>query len=487
METAHTRPWGALFLAVSAACLALLVVLLPARRPVVWTLSDGSTLQVVKVTWGTNHFCRCSNRLPDWLYPFLPATLRSNFNFQVATVSTPPPDRPVVWMRRTGAPINVSRMSLQAALRGTTDPKSLQRQTAPCWVSVVDDVGVESELSVAVVKGGIGTNAQLVAAEIPWFPRSARSFRVRIWSCRSVPKATLEGEFRVPNRARTRLSRWQPETLPATRRTNGLEVTLVNLQTGLSAPVQGEAVFGADQDAFSSGAGLRATSLATFHVREGGLPSANWVAACLVISNTSGDVVEQGPTTFWPREAYVGISAVAIYSGLWPEEPAWKMAVELSRVGGFAPDDLWTIRRLPVRGSMVPAGWGAAKDIHGEQAKFVDIKGAGGLAFPVMEAGDEFGARVSLVLRAPPSVNLTTLDLKDNWGRTGRVDRVEVKPVGQGGVNPLQARQWTFGLSLPSDAITFEITFGLGPAVNVEFSVKPMLTGSSQKQNEIGK
>ena len=34
--------------------------------------------------------------------------------------------------------------------------------------------------------------------------------------------------------------------------------------------------------------------------------------------------------------------------GLWPDEPAWKVRVEFSRVSGFTEGELWTVQNVPV-------------------------------------------------------------------------------------------------------------------------------------------
>jgi hypothetical protein len=150
---------GLLWAGILAALLAcvLVLVLLFRRDAQAWTLPDGSTLRLVKVTWGTNHLCRYGYRPIDLIYPLVPAISRSNFNFRVARISASPPGAMVVWFKRSGIPANAASPTPTSrtvtGTRGAPSPGGTPRLSAsstPFMVSVVDDHGVESRTRAGV-------------------------------------------------------------------------------------------------------------------------------------------------------------------------------------------------------------------------------------------------------------------------------------------------------------------------------------------------
>jgi hypothetical protein len=176
-----------------------LIVLCTPRPATVWTMPDGSKLRLVKVTYGTNNFCAYGNRLRDLFYPFVPAKYRTNFNFQVATVTTGKMPGVVIWMERTGVPTNsVAQLppgtfALIAAGSGTSMPGTASLG-ANYQFSVIEDSGAES-LPITSHKWLFPDAYELEAIVLGQYP--SPSLRIRIYP--GAVNGSAVGEFRVPN------------------------------------------------------------------------------------------------------------------------------------------------------------------------------------------------------------------------------------------------------------------------------------------------
>jgi hypothetical protein len=168
-------------------------------------MPDGSKLRLVKVTYGTNNHCAYGHRPQDLLYSFVPAKYRTNFNFQVATVSTPQADNLVVWMERTGIPSNgtpslAPRMSMvgrPAVFNGIGS--FFLSSPHPFSFSIFDDSGLEtSRLPLRLWSYQSGA-AELDALVVSTYARPAKSIGIRARPISGDAQPVVE--FHVPNPA----------------------------------------------------------------------------------------------------------------------------------------------------------------------------------------------------------------------------------------------------------------------------------------------
>jgi hypothetical protein len=161
-----------------------------------WLLPDGSTLRLVKVTWGTNHICRYGNRLIDYLHPFVPGKYRSRFRFQVAALGTGAPRDMVVWLQQqnsTNRPTQLGQLGFGAFY-------------TPLFLNVVHEHGVASgdlqSIPRRMAAGNHGA-ATLFAAPLSSHPRWGGGASVRIYWRSDVGRHldyTYVGQFSVPGR-----------------------------------------------------------------------------------------------------------------------------------------------------------------------------------------------------------------------------------------------------------------------------------------------
>ena len=191
-------------------------------------LPDGSRFTLLKVTSGTNHTCRFDHRWQDFLYPVLPPNLRVRLSARVIEWNSLNRDSVMVWFRRDGLP--------SAGVEATR-----------IYLSAADDHGLESPLQQMAdttrTRGSLKTatnttGTQFSGWELMGFPKRSRHFNIVV-RCPTSTELTRAGEFRIPNPARRRFPVWTAEALPATRKTNGLEVTLTKLETGMSGAMSG--------------------------------------------------------------------------------------------------------------------------------------------------------------------------------------------------------------------------------------------------------
>jgi hypothetical protein len=423
-----------------------------------WTLPDGSTLEVLKVTWGTSHYCRCGNRLVDYFYPLAPDILRKRIRFRVATISRSAPGGPVVWLRQSD-----------------------KNDWSVCRFTVMDHAGVESVPADAARQGWISETAELMAMVPTSYPRSEESVRLRIST--PPPKSVFVTELRLPNRNRRRPSAAPVEPLPASRRAGRLEVRLVKLETGLLATTAGSSATSlrdVSRANFSEPESERCYSRARFDLRENGVEASGWVINNLVLSNADGEVREFVAAALSPPKP----KEVNFPAGLWLDESAWNLKVGLLRVAEFPQDQIWVAGGLPVTTKGISTLQGGT-NLNGAAVKLESIR-----ILPESPVGLFPGElRGTVWLSSRSSVYLSALGIKDNHGRQGWISAGgSAMPGPSGYASPAAVsamslstqEAWSFDFALPErDAETVEVTFGISQVVHVEFWVKPVLGEST--------
>ena len=141
----------------------------------------------------------------------------------------------------------------------------------------------------------------------------------------------------IRNPARGPFEKWLPDPLPDAKDDADVTVTLKKLTFGSPMPYQQG---GADQDD-----PLNKGVKATFHVERNNQTANNWQPAAIFTSDATGNQISG-----WPNTHTEGDDLVTTYQfGLWPDEPAWKIRLEFSKISGYSDDELWTVSNLPVQ------------------------------------------------------------------------------------------------------------------------------------------
>jgi len=439
----------------------ILIVLCAPRQPAtVWTMPDGSKLRLVKVTYGTNNFCPYGHHLRDLLYPFVPAKYRTNFNFQVALMPSGPAPALVVWMERTGMQTNTASPvpRVTSPFTSPIQPRmvvwGISSYSQPLRISVFDDSGVESPPLGGRTWAFQSGASELEAVVMTQYPRQAKSLGIRVTP--NAGDAQPVVEFHVPNP--TPPPRYPPvwvaEPLPATRQTNGLEVTLINAETGCKSP---------------AGSGPKSHSRLTLAVKENGHPTSGWnirrISTRTAISRTNSVSFEQNLTS----QNYISLPVP-----LWLDEPAWGIKLELVQETDFPVQDVWIMPKLPVPEDGRLINLNFTTNLLGVTVTLKSVEYALMNPLPGLSSGfvreslrgdDRSLLRINLIYQADASVSVSLIEMRDDQGRVLRL------------MGTRADGQKNFSFVRPVGAKTLTATVGISRSVVVEFIVKPVLAG----------
>lgn len=210
----------------------------------------------------------------------------------------------------------------------------------------------------------------LAAFELRTYPRRGKQIRLHLATATIAPKD--QANIDLPNPAPGDYPVWSPG--PARQRKGDLELRLERFQTGVANP------------RFPRSEGDTQLDL---HLYEHGKPAAHyWEVERLVISDPTGNA--------WEGNGYSGDQSAVRHQlkglrPLFPQEPAYRVHLELARRRRFPPADLWTIRglRIPPRGEKVAIGRRVTR--HGCSLELTHLIGENGDA--------DFGSEPAAVVR----------------------------------------------------------------------------------------
>ena len=185
------------------------------------------------------------------------------------------------------------------------------------------------------IKNGLDLQGFLLDA----FPRHGRKIVLRIsaWNSNGNGMQPAKGQFVISNPTRGPFPTWTPEPLPDTQSDGDLNVTLTRLIYGVKG--------------FDRGNGLSKTDpmdkavLAAFRTEQKGVVMTNWQPYRIAMSDATGNQIENNS---WSNTRTNDEAVMTYQWGLWPDEPAWKLNVEMTRTSGFNDDEVWTVQNLPV-------------------------------------------------------------------------------------------------------------------------------------------
>lgn len=414
-----------------------------------WRLPDGSQLSLAAVTYGRNHRVRYDNRWQDLLYPFLPAKWQARFGSRVASMTPTGTNAIVVWLwRRAGT------------LTGASIP------LPGCELVAVDENGLESErISGPSCSYTLPSGDTLFGWEVQQYPRRSRRFGIRIYYYPSpsggIP--ALAGEVGIQNRHRVSTPVWPAEQLPVTKSTNGLEVTLLNLKTGLTTAEVGLGPAAKDAKAFTC---------AEFVMREDGHPTENWSVENIIAGAASGETrLPGGQSMTWRRDKNV----FSFSGALWPEERAWRLSVEVRRTAHYPVSELWSINCVSVPESKQVNMTYAATNIYGEEVEFL------GLSAPKAKLPADWtavGGEANLHVRTQyPLLNtrLAIVDVRDDQGRQVEFGSFARNDNTASRGATLRQTDYAFAVKPLPGTKALSATFAFTKSRTVEFLAKPAI------------
>lgn len=438
-------------------------------QPQIISLPDGSRLTLLNVTYGTNHVCRFGNRLQDLLHPFLPPKIRAKFPPRVTEFPTSS-ETLMIWLRYDATMINralrppfflavADENGLETGLlAGANLTRTLSSQNAPA-ATPSGTLPVKKRL-------GRQTTSQISGWELREYPRRARQFTLRVYPVDINGDAAPVNDFLVRNPGPRRLPTWTAETLPARRLTNGLEIILTRLETGLPGKETSHGQVGGRSKSFSR---------AAFRVNNNRAPTEAWNICRISAWNAEGGFRPGGScSSRWQSgELWVDFEA-----GLWLEE-TWKLTVDLMRTGDFPPDELWVIKRVrvPRPGELVEQR--VITNLLNTELEFL---GASGPDTSLAESHVGVQSRANIHLRTPlllGGVRVVLVQVRDDQGRQSTTCGSTARTSMGGRGNTPREMLHGFAIELPEDAKSLDITFAATRVRRVEFLAKPVMFASN--------
>lgn len=409
-------------------------------------LPDGSSIRVVSLTYGTSHECgsalaRLVQRLPPTGQKFPKAIFGSEALAWAGYIGSEGP-RFVLWTE------------FLPSLSQT------QATVTPVFGWMED------------VSGFSSGNGYGVANQTPPFsfgvyealPRREREVAIRFFG-RYRSGTTNLGVIRLENPFWGEFPQWEPEILPTTKRDGELEVTLTALVTGLGSWHHAEKM--------SDGS----LELKLDNKREDGANNSVVVAYARSTTNSNqvwrvNDVVLTDATGNWTD---VRMKSDPYYSpdgwydfqgGLWPDEHAWNVGLELCRIHGLEPFELLSFKNVPLGAVDVGNNLGWSSNVAGGN---VTLKS---FLRRMPEGTNDYTtigrSEVELTASLPTNVWLNLVKVRLNSGRTNMF-----LPLRSGSSMRSQSLLASSLPNIPLEATSVNLTYSIQTTRWVHFLVKP--------------
>jgi hypothetical protein len=420
-------------------------------------LADGCEVILKAVTFGTEHRYVAGKPWFKMLAPVIPARWHARLGLKVVTHRSGTPSL-VAWVQWRGGGPNQ---------REFTD------------ASVFDGHGFESEphRAVSTVFLQDRPRGAVRAWEFAHFPRRGKTVGLRLYTRGAAYNADLLAEFRFPNPARQKYPSWKASPLPSTRHDGGWAFSLTKFTTGEPIP----------EKLKPSRGWVAPWTAATFRVTEGGLPTDAWMVAGIEARDATGNVSYFSSAAVERKD---GKMIFGFNAPLWPDEPAWKLKVEFSRVTEFAENEVFVVSGVPlpepggktlvrtqavVQGAQVTfetlsrsVSARSFQGIRGNAEASLHLVPTEGRRLILAQATDEHGHVVQSVLAAATSGGGSEFDLADR----SRVQNRMLPNAGPEG-------WYNFMLEVPAVARSLTFTFAAPKSRFLEFVARPEVVTNS--------
>jgi hypothetical protein len=327
-------------------------------------------------------------------------------------------------------------------------------------VMISDGLGNKSQIGYAmgVMSSGNGISGYCVEGfAAPGFPRRGRTLTFSFYE-QVKGKWQQAADFTVPNPAMGSYPQWTAESLPAARTNEDLTVSLEAFQSGLSSSRPQEFRPAASNELGATRAVLKITQT--------GRETNSWRPKTVEISDATGNQWIQWVqgVRLWHSETN---DEMVFDDLLWPGENAWKVKVELSQVGDFAPEEVCTFTNVPLPEAGQVISLSDRLMIGKTELKLGNISGIsaeqpGNLKWGTVKGEINVSVGVAPVTRKGD--RLTMVSVTDDSG-----EYLKVHPdIGYDG-----APEQLFAFKPPKDAKAVNITFALHKSRYVEFLARP--------------
>ena len=397
-------------------------------RPQVITLKDGSKMTLVGVTYGKHHVA-----------PKIKVASRARNGGG--------------WIDSTNDTIVVWFLSQQKGVRSGPNNQLIVYDPANtgCVSSWARDL--------TQIRNGTTLEGFLLDA----FPKRDRKIVLRVasWNNSGGGMQVAKGQFVISNPARGPFPQWAPGPLPSTQSDGDLNVTLTRLIYGVEGFNRGTGVSAKDP--------MNKAVLAAFRTEQNGVVMTNWQPYRIAMSDATGNHIQNNS---WSNRRDNDEAVMVYQYGLWPDEPAWKLNVEMTRTSGFKDDEIWTVKDLPVKAGPQQELYSYTRNSRTNGA-FAEttLNGVHLKIFPAVQFtdqnlgnGQKMGGLRLLVDPDPDNLQMRMGigSLTDEQGRSLQ----NWGPNGGGGTETIQIQDMR-------NAKTLNVTIAIHKSRFVEFTVKP--------------
>ncbi len=395
-------------------------------RPQTIVLADGSRLTLLGVTYGKHHAFKTKDDKGR--------TIR-------------------------GHPLDTTNNSICVWVKQKHKPNSTPQYQLRAYDAA--NTSCASSSGITIGNGPLWSEAELAGILIEAFPR--RGWRVHIraqaWSQQTGMPEQSKGEFVIPNPARReRFPAWVSSALPDTQPADDLDVTLTRLDRSVDLNNSGAV-------RTKSGDLSNKAVLAIFHTEQNGSAITNWQPVQIETTDATGN---RTVNFVWSTALENGDNSVNYQWGLWPDEPAWKLRVEMSRSSGFNRDEIWSPSGLSLTPGDINDLWRNDRKMQPIAETTIDDHHI--QLFPIIQiAPDQVHQTgdIEAVFRihldpSPEGMRLTIIKITDE-----RNQPVEFQNWGWGGGD------YRFGLKKMGNTRTINLTLALHHSRYVEFTAKP--------------
>jgi hypothetical protein len=380
-------------------------------------LSDGTTLTLKAVTFGTEHRYR-GGGLWQQVLRLVPPKLVARFDPRRDAFTTARPSI-AFWLARSGNTQTTGDLVLcDSSGFGVCGDYVMTRRGAP--------------------------GAQVEGWAFEYWPRRAPTFTLRIYERgRRWGQAKLMGEFVIRNPQPRKYPVWAAPPPPITARVEDLSITLLDLVAGAGP---------GSYDHQPASNPTHAITRADFRVERAGQLTREWELVNVESSDATGNWIPRYRGTGAEGDVKEG----ELMPHPWPAESAWKLRAGFSQRSGFLPSELWTLRGLPVWGSSPTNDATLQTNLQG-----VMIEYTGQARRSWLNGNQHFNFRLT---PARPDYRLRLVKATDDQGHEAKVENWYESPS-----------EWAFALDVNTNARSLDLTVAFHRTRYAEFLVKPRI------------
>jgi stress response protein SCP2 len=294
-------------------------------RPQVITFSDDAKLTLVKVEYGKHHAAPTAKAAAK---PAAKPAAATPARRGGTSSFTTPTDTLVLWVRQ--------EYDANVNLNGNQYHNFQYYVYDAAETACVQTYGVN-------YTGNNRGGSEVVAVRLDAFPHRTGKLHVRVQEQGNGGQELSEQKFVVSNPAGGKsFAKWTAEPLPSTKEDGDLSVTLTKLVAGADTPYQRNQ--DNPDDAMNKGVQV------AFHIERAGKQVTNWAPVSVETTDATGNrtAINYGPNS-GNQVQWNGDEGTFTYQyGLWPNEPAWKLRMEMTQTSDFSNDEQWTAQNIPV-------------------------------------------------------------------------------------------------------------------------------------------